>query len=402
MSNETKSNMALPSYAHVFGSDVIRVGLVGCGGRGTGAASNAVEAAEGVEIYAMGDLFKDRLDSSRENLKGLGARFNVTDDRCFVGFDAYKKVIASDVHYVLFATPPGFRPIQARAAIEAGKHIFVEKPVAVCPTGIRHFIETSKMASAKGLGVLAGTQYRHDPRFVETIKRIHDGAIGDILAGQIYYLTGELWHHGRKPDWTDAEFQIRNWLYFNWLAGDHIIEQHVHNIDVMCWVMNGHPEKALAMGGRQKRVDPKYGHIYDHFTTLYDYPDNVKWVSMCRQMDNTQSRVTDHVVGTKGTSCPWGWIRGETNWRFQGPHNMYVQEHADFIASLRAGKPLNEGVQVAESTLTGIMGRMSAYTGQEVTWEQAMNSQLNLMRDVNAFGPIDSEPIAIPGKTALV
>lgn len=399
---------SLPVLTHAFpaGSDKIRVGLIGCGGRGTGAAHDCVNAAEGVEIYALGDLFKDRLDACRENLQPLGEKVNLTDDRCFVGFEAYKQVIESGVDLVILATPPAFRPLHFKAAVEAGKHVFMEKPVAVCPTGVRMVIETSDLAAQKGLAVVAGTQYRHHAGYIETIKRIHEGVIGRVVAAYAYYLTGGLWSYPRQPGWSDVEWQIRNWIYFTWLSGDHIVEQFIHNLDIMNWVLRSHPLKALALGGRQVRTDPAYGNVYDHFAVEYEYPEGVKIIALCRQMEQCTTRITNEVIGTKGTArleqFTTFWIKGETNWQFEGSVNPYVQEHADLIESIRSGKPLNEGRQVAESTLTAILGRLSAYTGLEVSWEQALNSKLNLVPKKMEFGSLPVEPVAVPGKTALI
>lgn len=245
------------NYAWAQGSDRIRVGLVGCGGRGTGAARDAVSSAEGVEIWALGDLFQDRLDRCRQSLANLGNKVNVTDSRCFVGFDAYKRVIDSGVDYVLLATPPGFRPIHFKAAVEAGKHVFMEKPVAVCPTGARMVMETARLAEQKRLGVLAGTQCRHHPGYIEALRRIHGGAIGKVVSAYAYYLTGGLWKWDRQPGISDIEWQIRNWLYFTWLSGDHIVEQFVHNIDVMNWVMGSPPERCIGMGGGRHAPTPR-------------------------------------------------------------------------------------------------------------------------------------------------
>jgi predicted dehydrogenase len=389
--------------AYAAGSDRIRVGLIGCGGRGTGAASDCVNSSPNVELVAMGDLFQDHLDASRQRLAGLKEKYKVTDDHAFAGFDAYRKVIDSSVDLVLLCTPPAFRSIHLRAAVDAGKHVFMEKPVAVDPAGVRSVIESADLAASKKLGIVAGTQRRHEASYIETMKRIHDGAIGDIVSGQCYWNQGGLWMFPRQSGWSDVEWQIRNWLYFAWLSGDHIVEQHVHNLDVINWALRAHPVKALGMGGRQVRTDPAYGNIYDHFTIDLEYPNGVRVMSMCRQIDGTASRVSENLIGTKGTSNPAGSIRGQSAWRFEGQRtNPYVQEHTDLIASIRAGKPLNEGRQIAESTLTAIMGRMSAYTGQEVTWEQALNSKLDLVPKQLAFGPMPVDPVATPGKTLLV
>jgi predicted dehydrogenase len=369
----------LPAHAfvHAQGSDKLRVGLIGCGGRGTGA----------------------------ENLLSLGEAFKVSDDRCFTGFDNYKGVIESGVHIVILATPPAFRPLHFQAAVEAGKHVFMEKPVAVCPAGVRMIIEAGEKARQKGLAVVAGTQRRHDFSYRETIKRIQDGAIGRIVAGYCYWNQGGLWAVPKQEGWSDTEWQIRNWLYFTWLSGDHIVEQHIHNIDIINWVLSAHPLRAMAMGGRQVRTDPLYGHIYDHFAVEFEYPGGIRVLSMCRQIDNCANRVGEWVVGTEGVADPSGWIQGKTEWRYEGARtNPYMQEHVHLIQGIRKGEPLNEARQVAESTLSAIMGRMSAYTGKEITWEQAMNSQLNLVERVlnlREFGPMAVDPVAIPGKMPL-
>lgn len=400
------TGLPVHAYAHAQGSDRLRVGLIGCGGRGTGAARDAVFAAKGVEIYAMGDIFPDRLEASKKLLEPLGNEmFNVSNDRCFTGVDAYKGVIASGVDIVILATPPAFRPIHFKAAVEAGKHVFMEKPVAVCPTGVRLMFEMGEIAAQKGLSVVAGTQRRHDFAYRETIKRLQEGAIGKIVVGYCYWNQGGLWHVDRQPDWTDTEWQLRNWLYFTWLSGDHIVEQHIHNIDVINWVLQAHPVKAMGVGGRQVRTDPVYGHIYDHFAIEFEYPGGVRVLSMCRQIDGCANRIGEWVVGTKGTADPSGAIFGETEWRYSGTRtNPYLQEHVHLIQSIRDGKPINETRAVTESTLSAIMGRMAAYTGKEVTWEQALNSKENYLERAErfAFGPMAVDPVPQPGKTPLV
>ncbi len=386
---------------HINGSDTIQVGLIGCGGRGTGAAHDCAASSDGVKIVAMADLFPDRLNGSRENLKGLGDKYGVTDDMCFTGFDAYQKLLATDVDMVILATPPGFRPVHFAAAVAAGKNIFMEKPVAVCPTGIKMVMDAGKIAKDKGLAVVSGTQRRHQKSYLETMKRIHDGAIGKIIYADVYWNGGELWSVPRKPDMTDMEWQLRNWLYFTWLSGDHICEQHIHNIDIANWAMQAHPVKAFGMGGRQVRTDPAYGAIFDHFAIQFEYPDGQVVHSFCRQTDNTHSNVSEFVVGTEGKSDPGGWIRGKTDYDWKGDQAPYVQEHTDLIASIRAGQPLNEAQRVAESTMSAILGRMVAYTGQEITWDQAMDSKLNLVRENVAFGPAMPEIVAMPGRTPV-
>jgi len=392
------------NFAHAAGSDLIRVGLIGCGGRGSGAAVDATSAAENVRVVALGDLFPNRLAEARKRFADRPKeRFDITDDRCFSGWDAYKQVLECGVDMVILATPPAFRPMHIKAAVEAGKHIFAEKPCAVDPAGVRMVMEASDLAKQKGLAIVAGTQRRHQSTYLETIRRIKDGAIGELVAGQCYWNQGGLWSVRRTPEMSDMEWQVRNWLYFTWLSGDHIVEQHVHNIDVMNWVIGAHPVSAYGMGGRQVRTGEQFGHIYDHFTIEYVYPNDVRVMSMCRQIDNNDNRIGEYIMGTQGRSNCSGQITGANAWRFQGRgNNPTVQEHTDLIASIRAGTPLNEGRQIAESTLTAIMGRMSAYTGKTVRWEQALNSTLNLMPEKLEFGPLPTPEVAMPGRTPLV
>ncbi len=400
----------LPS-AYAAGSDTIKVGLIGCGGRGTGAAVDCLKAnPSGVQIWAMGDLFKDRLDGSQAGLNKRfsdKAQFDVPGERQFSGWDNHEKVIASGVDMIITATPPGFRPMVLKAAIDAGKHVFMEKPVAVDPAGIRSVIESSSNAEAKKLAIVAGTQRRHEPVYIETIKRIHDGMIGDLVSGQCYWNQGLLWVHKRKPEYSDMEWQVRNWLYFTWLSGDHIVEQHVHNLDVINWCFDSMPALAYGMGGRAARTSEDCGNIYDHFTIEFEYENKARTISMCRQTDKASSRVGERIVGTKGYSDFDGRIcdhKGNVLWKYDGPSpNPYVCEHADLVASIRAGKPLNEGKRVAESTLTAIAGRMSAYTGRALKLDWALkSSKLDLVPKTLAFGPLPVNPVSQPGKTTLI
>ena len=393
---------------------MIRVGLVGCGGRGTGAADNVISAAPGVKIVAMADAFKDRLEQSRKDLLSKAAdradRIDVPDSRTFVGLDAYQKLLAlPDVNYVILATPPGFRPVHLEAAVAAGKNIFTEKPVGVDGPGIRKALGAYAQAKAKNLAIAAGTQRRHQTGYQEIMKRIHDSHIGEIIGARCYWNQGGLWKKDRQESWSDLEYQMRNWLYFTWLSGDHIVEQHVHNIDVVNWAKQAHPARAVGMGGRQARTGIEYGHIYDHFTIDYEYEDGMHLMSMCRQIDNTVKNVSEALVGTKG-QCQTAAdrkayvISGARSFSFprEKDNEPYVQEHTDLIESVRSGKPINELKTVAESTLTAIMGRMSAYTGKAVTWEQALNSQEELMPPKLAFGePVPFPSVAIPGQTQL-
>jgi predicted dehydrogenase len=396
-----------PPAVHAAGSDAIGVGLVGCGGRGRGAAADAVKSSPGVRVVAIGDAFPDRVAETRERLKELGEAGTVPEERAFVGLDAYQKVIATPgVNYVILATPPGFRPAHLEAAVAAGKHVFTEKPVAVDGPGIRSVLASYEAAKAKGLGVGAGTQRRHEQGYVEALRRVRDGGIGDIVAARAYWNQGALWNKARQPTWSDLEWQMRNWLYFTWLSGDHIVEQHVHNLDVVNWAMGTHPAKAMGMGGRQSRISPDYGHCFDHFAIDYEYPNGVHMMSMCRQIPDCANRVAETLVGTKGSceldsSAKRYELLGGAAYKFTGTAtNPYVQEHTDLIASIRAGKPYNELQTVAESTLTAIMGRISAYTGKAVNWDEALKSGDALVPANLAFGPLPVAPVPRPGQVS--
>jgi predicted dehydrogenase len=302
------------------------------------------------------------------------------------------------------AAPPGFRPLHLQAAVEAGKNVFMEKPVAVDPVGVRSVISSSDLAQKKGLAIVAGTQRRHQARYLELMRRIQDSAIGEIIGGECYWNMGELWVIKKGPNMTDMEWQCRNWLYFTWLSGDHIVEQHVHNIDVINWAFGTLPVKAMGMGGRQVRTAPEYGNIFDHFAVEFEYPNGARVLSMCRQTPGCSDRVEERILGTKGYAFGYGEIKGMNTWKFEGEEiNPYVQEQADLIQSIRTGKPLNEGRRIAESTLCAIMGRMSAYTGRAISWDWVMNSsKLDLSPKKYEFGPLPVEPVAVPGKTPLI
>lgn len=391
--------------------DTIRVGVIGCGGRGTGAAVNALAAHPKVNVVAMADLFEDRLNGSygwlAEN-DDFGDRVKVDPAHKFVGFDAYKQLLAIDtIDYVILATPPHFRPIHFDAAIHAGKHVFMEKPVAVDPAGIRKVLDAGARAKQQALSVVAGTQRRHEHSYLSLMKRVNEGELGEIVSASCYWNQGGLWVHDRKPEYSDMEWQCRNWLYFTWLSGDHICEQHIHNIDVINWAKDGPPVKATGMGGREVRTDAKYGNIFDHFSIEYEYADGMTMQSMCRQIDGCAGRVEEVIVGSKARSVSrpgYAVITGGSEWRFDADNrNPYEQEHVDLIASiLGEGRYLNEAKRVAESTLTAIMGRMSAYTGKSITWEQALSSQLDLSPDAYSFSDLPVRPVAVPGKTPLI
>ncbi|NOR54016.1 MAG: gfo/Idh/MocA family oxidoreductase [Candidatus Aminicenantes bacterium] len=399
------------------GSDKIRVGLIGCGGRGTGAAIDCVNSSPNIVITAMGDLFKDRLDSSLNRLKKKLKKENllVSRDAFFFGFDAFKKVIACDVDMVILGAPPHFRPEHLKAAVEANKHIFMEKPVAVDPTGVRSIIASSNLAEKKRLAIVAGTQRRHQAHYLEIMKRIHKGAIGKIVSGQCYWNMGALWvqrawenwFYRKSKDWSDMEWHCRNWLFLTWLSGDHIVEQHVHNLDVINWAIGSHPVKCTGMGGRQVRIAPEYGNIFDHFAIEYEYPNGARVMSMCRQTSGCSNNVSERVIGTKGstyTDGANGYIQGTNAFKYENESpNPYVQEHTDLIKSIRNGKPLNEGKRVAESTLTAIMGRMSAYTGRSLSWDWVMKaSKLDLSPPRYEMGELPVRPVAVPGETQLI
>jgi predicted dehydrogenase len=409
---------AIPGGVFAAGtSERVKVGLIGCGGRGTGAAVDAVNASPDVVIAAMGDVFPDQLKWSTGQLKEKvpADRLVVTPETSFVGFDAYQKVLATDVDVVILATPPFFRPVQLKAAVEAGKHVFTEKPVAVDPLGVRSVIATSELAAEKGLAIVAGTQRRHQNHYLEIMKRVHDGDIGELVAGQCYWNMGALWIERAAmnwanrivKNWSDMEWQIRNWLFTGWCGGDHIVEQHVHNLDVMNWAFDAHPVKCTGMGGRAARTDPMFGNIFDHFAVEYEYPNGARILSMCRQTAGASENVSERVVGTTGrtyTDSSEGFIEGARPWQpAEASPNPYVQEHADLIASIKAGKPLNEGRRVAESCLTAIMGRMSAYTGRALSWDWAMNaSELDLTPPHMEFKELPPLEVPIPGQTPLV
>lgn len=394
--------MMIPKGVFGAGSAQIKVGVMGAGGRGTDACVNALNADPSVVIWAMGDLFPDRLAGSRSNLeKNYGDRVKL-GDRTFTGWGVENKVAATDCDYVILTAPPAFRAAQLRAAVTNGKHVFMEKPVATDAPSIRSIMESSDMAKSKGLNIVAGTQRRHDPAYRECIKRIHDGQMGDVVAMYAYWNQGGLWSVQKTDNMTDMEWQLRNWLYFTWISGDIIVEQHIHNQDVCHWAMGKHPVKAVSLAGRQVRTESVYGHVFDHFATEYEYDNGVKMMSMCRQIDGTASRVSERIVGTKGNSDANSIIRGENPWRYDGQRgNAYVHEHKHLIEAMSGKYYINEGRQVAESTLGAIMGRMAGYTGKEVTWEQALASEESLLPAKLEFGPCDVPPVAMPGRTPL-
>jgi len=402
-------SLGLSSGVYAAGSNVIKVGLVGCGGRGTGAADQALAADPQARLVAMGDAFADRVERSLEHLKNgaVQERVDVPPERRFAGFDAYKHVIeACDV--VLLCTPPHFRPAQLKAAVDAGKHVFAEKPVAVDAPGVRSVIETSQKAEEKRLSLVSGLCWRYDLGMRATFDQIHNGLIGDIVAMQCSYDTHGLWMHPRQPSWSDMEWQIRNWLYFTWLSGDFNVEQHVHSLDKTAWAMKDqYPIACSGTGGRQTRTAPEYGYIFDHMAVVYEYPNGVKTFSRCRQQDGCSVDVTDHIFGSRGRVDVMQYVAydlgGKEIWRYRGKKkNMYQLEHDALFASIRNGKPINNGHYMANSTMMGILGRMAAYTGRSLTWEQAMNSKEDLTPSKYEWGPLPVGSVAMPGITPFV
>ena len=394
---------------HAGGNDLLRVGLIGCGGRGSGAAAQALQADNNVQLTAMGDLFEDRLQISLNSLKTkqeVVGKIDVPPERQFVGFDAFRDVIASGVDVVLLATPPHFRPAHLKAAVDAGIHVFAEKPVAVDAPGVRSVLATCRDAETKGLSIVSGLCLRYAYGFQDAAQRIHDGAIGDIQTLQANDYRGPIWIKPRQPNWTDMHWQMRNWYYFTWLSGDFNVEQHVHFLDVCTWVMKDeYPVQAMGLGGRQQRTGSEYGNIYDHHSVVYEYANGAKLFSNCRQIPGCKNDISAHATGTRGKAMLREGRNGltitnETKWTYEGERNSFYQtEHDRLFASIRNGTPINNGTYMAKSTLLAIMGRMATYTGQLITWDMAYNSRENLTPEAYRWGPIGTPPIAVPGVT---
>ena len=392
----------------------LKAGLIGCGGRGTGAAMNFLSAGPNLKVTALADVFPDRLAECRTKLKNERNQ-DIPDERCFTGFDAYEKLLQTDVDVVLLATPPFFRPIHFEAAVQARKHCFLEKPVAVDPAGARSIMGSAKKAAAMELSVICGTQRRHQRDYVEIYKKVAGGEIGDVTSANVYWNQSKLWHTNPKPEWSEMEAMIRNWVNWTWLSGDHIVEQHVHNIDVGLWFMGTHPVKALGFGSRQRRIT---GDQYDNFSVDYVFEDGRHMHSMCRQINGCGGGVYERIQGTSGAALLNGNnirlvdLTGKDLWTF--PYNVdaqgnksialgpYDQEHVDLVTAIRTNKPINEAENTAISTMVGIMGRISAYTGREVTYDEMMNSDLNLAPKAYVLGPVEgiSRTIPVPGEAA--
>jgi myo-inositol 2-dehydrogenase/D-chiro-inositol 1-dehydrogenase len=390
----------------------IKIALVGCGGRGSGACSQALKADKGTVLVAMADAFQDRLDIALSNMKAsfkdTPEKVKVTPETSFVGLDAIDKVLAMDVDVVLLCTPPGFRPEHFEKAVRAGKHAFVEKPIAVDGPGYRRFLESAKLSKEKNLGVQSGFCWRSSTMERDVYQRLHGGDLGLVTAAHGTYLGGTPWVKPRQEGWKDLEYHLRNWMHMTWLSGDHLVEQAIHTVDKMCWTFgDADPVSAQGMGGRQQRVEDQYGNQWDHFSVVYDFGEERRGFIMSRQQAGCWGDVSDYVYGTKGTlrkkSGTMAAIKfadGNT-WKWEGKKNdMYQTEHDEFFASIRAGKPVNFSDKVAHSTMVGILGRMAAYTGQPVTWEDAIKSTEKLGPDKLDWAmTLPVQPIAMPGRT---
>ncbi|MEX0994855.1 MAG: Gfo/Idh/MocA family oxidoreductase [Balneolaceae bacterium] len=416
-------SLPVGASANVAASDLLKIAVVGCGGRGTGAANQALSTGDGVQLVAMADAFRDRLDESFERLSNRFEgtdKINVPEEHKFTGFDAYQKAIElADV--VIFATTPGFRPEHFETAVNAGKHVFMEKPVATDVQGVRRVMEAGKVAEQKGLNVVVGLQRHYQNNYREVVKRVKNYAIGDIVSGQVYWNSGGVWVRERQPNQTEMEYQMRNWYYFNWLCGDHILEQHIHNIDVANWFIGEFPESAQGMGGREVRTGKDHGQIYDHHFVEFTYPSGAVIASQCRHQPNTMSRVDEVFQGTRGTvytnSSNTGVLktyggRNIYDHNGEGDPNPYQQEHDELFASIRSGRVINDTEQGAKSTMSAIIGRMATYSGKVIQWGEAMKSDHRLVPDSSQLGwnvnpPVmpDTEgnyPIPVPGETDVL
>jgi len=409
----TVGALAASRFAYAQGNDTLKIALVGAGGRGSGAANQALNVP-GTKLVAIADAFKDRLEGALANLKSAqGDKVDVPAERQFTGLDGYKQAIAlADV--VILATPPGYRPIHFEEAVRQGKHVFAEKPVATDAPVVRKVLAGAAQAKEKDPKVGNGPQPHHQGGYLETIKRLHDGAIGDIHTMRTYWNDAGVWVNPRKEGQTEMEYQMRNWYYFVWLGGDHIVEQHIHNLDVANWVLNGYPVKARGMGGRQVRTGKEFGEIYDHHAVEFFYENGATNFSQCRHIRGCWSSVSEHAVGSKGICDVSGYSikpKGGEGWRYKGKDkDPYQVEHDDLFAAIRNNLPYNEAFNGAKSTMTAILGRLATYSGVEVSWEDALNSNVDLHPDNYSWdttpktlaGPDGFYPVAIPGKTKVV
>ena len=383
----------------------LKAGLIGCGGRGTGAAQDFLNAADNVTVVALGDVFPDRVENARKELKEKH-NIEIAAENCFVGFDAYQKVIDSGVDVVIIATPPFFRPEHFKYAVEKGVHCFLEKPICVDPEGYRTIMAAAKQAQAKGLSVVTGTQRHHQRCYVESYKKVQEGLIGEITGGNVYWNQPMLWYRNRENGWSDMEWMIRDWVNWKWLSGDHIVEQHVHNIDVFTWFSGYKPVRATGFGSRQRRVT---GDQYDNFSVDFEFDNGVHMHSMCRQIDGCDSNVSEFIQGTKGS---WNSVdfairdlQGNIVWQYdakseEGRQNdPYTLEHVNWISCIRNNTPIMQAEETAVSNMMAIMGRESAYTGKSVTWDEMTASPLNYTPAKMELGPMDMKlyTVAVPG-----
>jgi myo-inositol 2-dehydrogenase / D-chiro-inositol 1-dehydrogenase len=388
--------LAYARSLHAAGSDQLKVALIGCGGRGVGAAANCLNVPDNMKLVAVADAFEDVARAAVERLKPkYGDKVDVPPERIFSGLEGYRKAIDADVDIVLLTTPPGFRPAQYQAAVEAGKHVFMEKPVCVDAPGYRLVMEANKLADQKKLKVVVGLQSRHDPRLIETVKRIHDGALGEITFLRAYRNGSGVWVRPRKPGQTEMQYQVMNWYYFIWLSGDQIAEQHVHHLDRINWAMqDAHPVEANGMGGRQVRKGKDYGQIYDHQYVEFLYPDGTRLFSQNRHIAGCWNSSDQVVHGTKGHSNCTGRIFGENAWEYAGPPvNATDQEHVNLVEAIRKDTPRNEGYYGADSSFTAILGRMATYSGQVVKWDEAVAKGPDEMPERLAW---DADPRVLP------
>ena len=386
----------------------LKVGVVGCGGRGSGAVKDLLNAANNIKVVALGDVFADRMGGLQRDLNNNHGQ-NISDDKCFLGFEAYKQVVDAGVDMVILATPPAFRPVHFQYATQKGKHSFMEKPIAVDAKGYRTIMASAKQAQAKNLSVVTGMQRHHERRYVEANKQIQAGLIGEITGGNVYWNQGKLWHRNRQDGWTDMEWMIRDWVNWTWLSGDHIVEQHVHNIDVFLWMSGYKVAKATGFGSRQRRIT---GDQYDNFSIDFEMENGVHLHSMCRQIDGCSNAVGEIIYGTKGVYSSFDNtikdLKGNVLWKYDDEaakaefkqHNPYVLEHVDWVNHIRKGTMYDEATECAISSLAGVMGRESAYTGRTITWDEMSKSDLDLMPAKLELGAMDMSAyqVAVPGK----
>jgi myo-inositol 2-dehydrogenase / D-chiro-inositol 1-dehydrogenase len=412
-----RTDAASVEAAPIVNDAPLRVGLIGCGGRGTGAALQALNADNNITLVAMGDVFPDRIQSSLSGLtQALEAKaadkIKVSAENQFTGFDAYRKVIDSDVDVVILATPPGFRPMHLKAAIEAGKHVFCEKPVAVDAPGVRSVLASAALAKQKNLAIVCGFCWRYGDAERATFKMVNAGAIGELVTVHSTYLASTLSKRQRQPEWSEMEFQLRNWWHFTWLSGDHLVEQACHSVDRLAWATGDRtPVRCVTLGGRAARNGPEHGHVFDHFAVTYEYENGMRCMLTTRQIDGCPSDNSDYIFGTQGSCEVNGWkpvhvikdLKGSVAWTYTGQRrDMYQNEHDELFRSIRAATPINDGEWMAHSTMMAIMGRMAAYTGQTISWEQAMKSREDLSPPTYELGDLPTPVVAVPGQTKFV